>query len=114
MDDDERIRELMVRLLSTSGYRTMTAENGEQALERMRERRPCVVLLDLQMPVMDGWEFRRRQLEDPALADVPVVCVTGFFDQAELFHGTGIQCLTKPVELSAVLQAVRRACGVKQ
>jgi CheY-like chemotaxis protein len=112
VDDDARIRELMVRLLSTAGYDTMSAANGEEALEHMRRRLPCVVLLDLRMPVMDGWEFRRQQLADPALADVPVICVTGFFDQAEIFHQTGVQCLTKPVELSAVLQAVRRACGI--
>ena len=62
VEDDADIREFMQFLLSASGYETMTAANGEEALHRMRERRPCMVLLDLMMPVMDGFDFRARQL----------------------------------------------------
>ena len=60
-EDDADTLEMMEYIMGAHGYGTMTATNGKVALERMRERRPCVVLLDLTMPVMDGWEFRRRQ-----------------------------------------------------
>jgi len=110
VDDDARIRALMARLLETSGYKAVEAANGKEALARMRQRRPCVILLDLQMPIMDGLEFRRQQLADAELADVPVICVTGFYDSSDLFRSAGVRCFTKPVQLSVLLQAVRDAC----
>ena len=100
----------MARLLETSGYSAVEAADGKEALARMRQRRPCVILLDLQMPIMDGWEFRRQQLADPELADVPVICVTGFYDSSDLFRSAGVRCFTKPVQLSALLAAIRDVC----
>jgi CheY-like chemotaxis protein len=111
VEDDADVREFMSLLLTTSGYETMTAVDGQEALERMRGRRPCVVLLDLQMPRMDGWQFREIQLRDPALADVPVVCVTAYFDPYEVRERLGIPCLMKPADLSAVMKEVQAACG---
>jgi CheY-like chemotaxis protein len=111
VDDDARIRALMARLLETSGYSAAEAANGKEALASMRERRPCVILLDLQMPIMDGWEFRRQQLADPDLADVPVICVTGYYDLSDVFRSAGVRCFTKPVQLSALLQAIREVCA---
>ncbi len=111
VDDDARIRALMARLLETSGYSAVEAANGKEALASMREQRPCVILLDLQMPIMDGWEFRRQQLADPDLADVPVICVTGYYDSSDVFRTAGVRCFTKPVQLSALLQAIREVCA---
>ena len=82
VEDDKDVREMLDLLLTTSGYETMTAENGAIALQKMRERRPCVVLLDLMMPVMNGWRFREQQLADPTLAPVPVVCVSAVHQPA--------------------------------
>ena len=110
VDDDARIRALMARLLETSGYKAVEAANGKEALARMRQRRPCVILLDLQMPIMDGLEFRRQQLADAELADVPVICVTGFYDSSDILRSTGVRCFTKPVQLSALLAAIRDVC----
>ena len=110
VDDDARIRALMARLIETSGYSAVEAADGKEALAKMRHRRPCVILLDLQMPIMDGWEFRRQQLADPDLADVPVICVTGFYDSSDLFRSAGVRCFTKPVQLSALLAAIRDVC----
>ena len=64
-EDDDDVREFMELLLSTSGYETMSAADGIDALEKMRQRLPCLVRLDLQMPRMDGWQFRVQQLRDP-------------------------------------------------
>jgi CheY-like chemotaxis protein len=110
VDDDARIRALMARLIETSGYSAVEAADGKEALARMRQRRPCVILLDLQMPIMDGWEFRRQQLADPELADIPVIIVTGFYDSSELFRSAGVKCFSKPVQLSTLLQAIREVC----
>lgn len=111
VEDDPDIREFMELLLIDAGYDTMTAENGARGLESMRARRPCLVLLDLAMPVMDGWGFRERQLADPELAKVPVVCVTAAFDPASVSARLKVPCLPKPVSFSAVLDAVQHACG---
>jgi CheY-like chemotaxis protein len=111
VEDDMDVRELMDVLLTTYGFETMTAANGREALDRMRVRRPCVVLLDLMMPVMDGWQFRAAQLLEPSLADVPVVCVTAVAEHSEMVQRLHAPCLRKPIEFRALLEAVEGACG---
>ena len=110
VEDDPDVREFMEMLLASSGYRTASAANGAEALERIRAERPCVVLLDLMMPVMDGWEFRARQLADPELARVPVVCVTAVYDPEDVTRQLQLKCIRKPVDFDEVLAEVRRAC----
>lgn len=105
------MREFMELLLQTSGYETMSAPNGREALEQMRQRRPCVVLLDLMMPVMNGWEFRERQLAEASIADIPVVCVTAVFDPHQVVQRLHVPCVRKPVEFPELLQKVATACG---
>ena len=111
VEDDDDVREFMQLLVSTSGYDTMTARDGQDALAKMRERKPCMVLLDLQMPRMDGWEFRERQLQDATLAHIPVVCVTAFFDPAQVTQKLGLRCLPKPTDFPSLLEAVHTTCG---
>jgi CheY-like chemotaxis protein len=77
VEDDPDLREMMGEWLSTLGYRARLAKHGRDALDVLRTGlRPRVILLDLMMPVMDGWEFRRRQLQDPHLAAIPVIVTT--------------------------------------
>jgi CheY-like chemotaxis protein len=111
VEDDDDVREFMQLLVSTYGYETMTARDGQDALVKMRERKPCMVLLDLQMPRMDGWEFRERQLQDVALARIPVVCVTAFFDPDQVTRKLGLKCISKPADFPAVIDAVQTTCG---
>ena len=111
VEDDADVREFMDLLVSSAGYTTATAADGAEALERMREQRPCVVLLDLQMPVVDGFQFRRRQLADPALAGVPVVCVTAAFDPDNISERMGVPCLSKPIDIPQVFDHIRTACA---
>ena len=110
VEDDDASRHMLELLLASNDYETMSACNGREALDLMREHRPCLVLLDLQMPVMTGWEFRERQLRDPSLADVPVVCVTAFFNPGEVEQQLGLRCLPKAGQFTAVLDEVRTAC----
>ena len=111
VEDDDDSREMLELLLASNEYETMSARNGQEALAQMRQRRPCLVLLDLQMPVMTGWEFRERQLEDPELADVPVVCVTAFFNPGEVEQQLGLRCLPKAGQFTAVMNEVQSLCG---
>jgi CheY-like chemotaxis protein len=112
VEDDDDVREMMELLLKSHDYETMTARNGLEALAQMRRRRPCLVLLDIHMPLMSGWEFRRRQLDDPSLADVPVVCITALFDPEDVVRQLGLPCLSKPADFPTVMHEVEAHCGV--
>src|SRR4051794_9814888 len=77
VEDDEDLREMMAQMLNIEGFSTATASNGREALDYLHStRRPNVILLDLMMPVMDGWEFRRQQQADPQIAPVPVIVLS--------------------------------------
>jgi CheY-like chemotaxis protein len=110
VEDDTDVREFMDVLLTTHGFETMTAANGREALERMKSKRPCLVLLDLMMPVMDGWQFRDEQLRQPELADIPVICVTAVAEHSERLERLQAPCLQKPVEFQTLLDVVEGAC----
>jgi CheY-like chemotaxis protein len=112
VEDNEVTRDLMTLILESDGYQVSTAANGRSALERLRGGdRPSVILLDLMMPVMDGWQFREEQRRDRALADIPVVVCTAAGESAEKTAlGVG-ELLKKPVEADDLLAAVRRLCG---
>jgi CheY-like chemotaxis protein len=111
VEDDAEVCGLINFLLTANGYETMCAGNGYQALEQMRTRTPCIVLLDIHMPVMDGWEFRKQQLRDPKCAAVPVVAVTAHFDSGDVEHRLGVKCLRKPIHIEEMITEVRSACG---
>jgi CheY-like chemotaxis protein len=76
VDDDADLRELLRRLLQREGYRVVEAENGRAALDRIREARPGLILLDLMMPEMDGFEFVRRFRKHDAWRGIPIVVIT--------------------------------------
>jgi two-component system, chemotaxis family, chemotaxis protein CheY len=112
VDDDVDIRESLVELLQAEGYIAVGAANGEEALGLLRSRRASVVLLDLMMPVMDGFQFRREQLGDPALSQIPVVVVSagGGCEQAALEMGV-LGCVKKPLHVPQLLRMIRSACA---
>ncbi len=110
VDDDSAVRRMILLLLRSDGYETESANDGAEALALMRQRRPCLVLLDINMPLMDGWEFRKQQLADPALADVPVVCITGIVHPEDVERILGVPCLRKPVDFPSLIRAVEKFC----
>ena len=114
VEDDNDVREMMTTFLALEGHEALCAKNGEEALMRMRERRPCVVLLDLHMPVMDGFQFRQRQLAEPSLATVPVVCVTAVFDVGSVATNLGLPCMGKPVDLRELATCIEVICGTSR
>jgi CheY-like chemotaxis protein len=114
VEDDPAVREFLEFLLAENGYETTSARNGRDALIQMAARKPSVVLLDLNMPIMDGWEFRRHQLDDPRQSGVPVVAVTGHYDPHDVERTLGVKCVTKPVQADQVLAEVQEACRDRQ
>ena len=111
VDDDEAVRRLLELLLKASGYDVVTATNGVEGLEQMHRQLPCLVLLDVKMPGMDGFEFRRQQLADAHLAGVPVVCLTGHYEPEQVGLQLGVPCLKKPLYFPDVIDAVEAKCG---
>ena len=78
LEDEEDSRKILRDLLSTAAYEMTEAENGEQALAAVAKQRPDLILMDIQMPVLDGYEATRRIKADPAFKDVPIIAVTSY------------------------------------
>lgn len=113
VDDDSDVRRSLSDFLEDEGYAVAAAPNGRIALDLMRGGgvRPAVILLDLMMPGMDGWDFRQAQLEDPALASVPVVVVTaaGFSADTIRSQFSPAAFVSKPIQPSMLLEAIGRS-----
>jgi CheY-like chemotaxis protein len=111
VEDDENSRLMMATLLDLKGYTVVTAANGAEALLVARQQSPCLILLDLIMPVMDGVQFRAEQLADAALSSIPVVCVSGRYNAADMAREIGaVALLEKPIAVDSLLNAVRQYC----
>jgi len=110
VDDDPDVRSTLAEILAEEGYRVMEAASGREALAYLQTSAPpALILLDLMMPDMDGWQFREEQQADPRLAAIPVVVVSAFIDDAEKVASLGaIQCLRKPVALDVLLETIER------
>jgi len=110
VDDDQSIREALCELLEDEGRRARGAANGQEALEILRGAdRPCVILLDIMMPVMDGPTFRAEQLKDPRLRGIPVAVITaGGKSAAASVDAQAL--LLKPLSIKDVLDVVERFC----
>jgi CheY-like chemotaxis protein len=110
VEDDYAIRETLRELLEDEGYHVTPASNGAEALARLRgDGTPRLILLDLMMPVMDGWAFRSAIEKDPRLAGIPVVLLSadnGLAQKAGALHVQGY--LAKPFELDQLLSTVER------
>jgi CheY-like chemotaxis protein len=110
VEDDEDLREMMAQLLMLEGYQAATVANGREALDYLqRAKRPNVILLDLMMPVMDGWEFQRQLEADPSLAPVPVIVLSAL-DQVRAANINAAAFLKKPLDFDRLLELVRTYC----
>lgn len=111
VDDDPDIRLTLAEILEDEGYSVATAGNGIEALAALQEVRPRLILLDLSMPRMDGTEFRRRQLSDPAIAAIPTVVITAAGQVRDRLAPLGIsETLIKPLNMDRLLALVGRYC----
>ena len=109
VDDDLSTVEALSSLLEDEGYEVLRAFNGKLALNQLRTSpRPNAIILDLMMPVMDGWEFRRQQQKMADAASIPVVVVSAL-RQAKPFEGAAA-VLTKPLDIDALLGVMDQIC----
>lgn len=113
IEDDEDIRNVMVDVLVEEGYLTQCAENGQEALDTLRKLpKPCLVFLDLMMPIMNGREFLDEVMKDSYLAPVPVVIVSAIADTADVTGAVGF--LKKPIDLDMILDVASKFCRTKE
>jgi CheY-like chemotaxis protein len=113
VDDEDMIRDSLIEYLDENGYRATGAVDGQDALSKLAaaDRRPCVILLDLMMPVMDGQTFRAQQLLDPELARIPVIVLSAHQGVAKVAHGLNLpDHLPKPFKLDDLLRLVHKHC----
>jgi CheY-like chemotaxis protein len=110
VEDDLDLRDAMADVLVDAGFRVAVAGNGVEALTYLRStsERPAVIVLDLMMPVMDGWEFRAEQLGDPALKEIPVIVLSAHGGHNDLGGATQI---TKPVAMAVLIAVIEQHCG---
>lgn len=111
VEDDLDIREAMRMVLEASGYQVLEAGDGAEALVVARAHRPRIILLDLMMPGMDGFQFREIQLRDPGIAAIPVVIVSGGGAVPEKAAELGAAgYLVKPTDLERLLAMMADLC----
>ena len=113
VEDDRDTREMLGRFLELEGFEVRTACNGQAALDTLHQHDevpPCVIILDLMMPVMNGWQFREIQKTDPHLAEIPVVVVTAAGPRDDIPSITADAWLSKPVDFDRLLATIGPLC----
>ena len=114
VEDDHDVAQSVAEVLESSGYGTGIAANGREALDYLKTNtHPDLILLDMMMPVMDGWQFREEQRKSPAFDSIPVVIVTADGNargKAEAIQAAGL--VSKPVTIDGLLNEVERICGI--
>jgi CheY-like chemotaxis protein len=112
VEDDPDVSDMMALYLESEGYHVAAAANGQEALNYLeRSGRPALILLDLMMPVMNGWEFRERLRQTPGLAQIPVVLLSADSKVPEEAARLGVASyLRKPVEFERLLRVIERYC----
>jgi CheY-like chemotaxis protein len=116
VDDDSAVRSAVNDFLDEEGFAIVSATNGSEALNILQAGlRPNVILLDVLMPVMDGWDFRATQLANPLLRDIPVIVMSASgFGHGTICHQlNATDVLAKPLELGLLLETLRRVCGLE-
>ena len=108
VEDDLQALDALTDVLESSGYTVSRAHNGREALDVLNTNATtCLILLDLSMPVMDGWEFLRHQRSQPVLAPIPVIVITALISAVPA--GT-VGLLTKPINVNRLLSLVQKYC----
>lgn len=113
VEDDADIRVALEEIIVDHGFRVVGVRHGREALEFLAraEELPCLILLDLMMPVMDGATFREEQLRDARIASIPVVLLSAYRDLDRRAAGLGaVSVLNKPPDLRELVQALRAHC----
>ena len=111
VEDNELNRDMMVRRLSRAGHRVITAAVGQEALDKMRSEKPDVVLMDMNLPVLDGWSASRQAKDDAAIKGIPIVALTAHAMDADRENALEAGCndyATKPVDFPGLLIKIKK------
>tara|TARA_R110002110_G_scaffold90974_1_gene236366 strand:+ start:6828 stop:7202 length:375 start_codon:yes stop_codon:yes gene_type:complete len=111
VEDNELNCEMLTRRLTRAGFTVITAADGEQALALMARARPALVLMDMNLPVMDGWTACRTAREDQQLRDIPIIALTAHAMEADRRSALAAGCddyATKPIDFPELLAKIRR------
>ncbi len=109
VEDNELNRDMLVRRLQRVGHKVATAGDGEAALTAMREQRPSVVLMDMNLPVKDGWTACREAQQDPSIAGIPIIALTAHAMEEDKHRALEAGCsdyATKPVDFPDLLTKI--------
>ncbi len=113
VEDNTAVRGVLAKFFRLDGFEIVEAESGREALTYLRAGgAACAILLDLRMPRMDGWAFRREQRNDPGLAQIPVIVFSGADEEDRLPELDAAAVFRKPVSPTEVIAAVRELCGL--
>jgi two-component system cell cycle response regulator DivK len=110
VEDQEDNRQILRDLLTNSGYEIVEAANGAEAVRAVEAKRPDLILMDIQLPVMDGYEATRRIKANPASRDIPIIVVTSYAlsgDEGKAREAGGDDYVTKPYSPKALLAKIR-------
>ena len=111
VEDDRDIRESLVALIQMEGYSTYGVNDGKKALEALKDiKSTCLILLDLMMPVMDGWQFLDAREGDADLARIPVVTISAV-DESSRPKGRAQGHIKKPIDFDALIATIQGFCG---
>lgn len=112
VEDDEAIRTVLSEVLRDEGFKVFTAINGQDGLKILDTiPRPCLILLDFMMPIMNGREFMEKKQQDDLIAGVPVVLISAFEDRSQSVGAVGF--IKKPIEFDSLMRFLRRYCSEK-
>lgn len=111
VEDNDLNRDMMMRRLNRAGLEVITAGNGQQALDLMQSARPNIVLMDMNLPILDGWAASRRAKEDETISHIPIIALTAHATEAYRQYALAAGCddyATKPVDFPALLIKIRK------
>ena len=109
VEDNEMNRDMLVRRLQRAGYRVATAGDGEAALIAMRQQQPAVVLMDMNLPIKDGWTACREAQQDASIAEIPIIALTAHAMEEDKHRALEAGCsdyATKPVDFPDLLKKI--------
>ena len=111
VEDNEINRDMLIRRLSRAGYTVVAAGDGSEALDKMRAEHPALVLLDMNLPVKDGWTTCQEARSDAVLSDIPIIALTAHAMDSDREHALSIGCndyATKPIDFPDLLKKIER------
>lgn len=116
VEDNEMNRNMLTRRLQRAGHEVVVAEDGRVAIERARVERPDIILMDMSLPVLDGWTATKRLKSDPETWTIPIVALTAHALAEDRTHALDAGCddfHTKPIDMPSLLEAMNRLCPAR-